>query len=66
MGYSPWVAETDMTEVLKPGPSGTLILSRPSLVPKTEANNITRKEPFNRLCIPTVTDKLVSFIISDS
>ena len=40
------VAETDMTEVLKPGLSGTLILSRPSLIPKTEGKKYNKEDAF--------------------
>ena len=40
------VAETDMTEVLKPGPAGTLILSRPYLIPKTEGKQYNKEGAF--------------------
>ena len=52
MGRGAWwatvhgAAETDMTEVLKPGLSGTLILSRPSLIPKTEGKKYNKEEAF--------------------
>ena len=34
------------TEVLKPGLSGTLILSRPSPIPKTEGKKYNKEEAF--------------------